>query len=76
MGGPPRTNRPSRAHVLFCTFIIYFSVAAQFPMLYYNCAKMPAICRNVRQRNPLQAVPGITPVGALGLLVCVSGYGR
>lgn len=49
-------------------------VYAQSPMLAYNCAKMPAICRNVNTRNPLKSVigepnalgdldPGSTPGG-------------
>lgn len=37
-------------------------------MLVYNCAKMPSICRNVHQRNPLQAVQGVTGAGNLGEL--------
>lgn len=43
------------------------------PLLIYNCAKMPAICRNVHLRNPLQAVANVP--NALGLLnTGVSSY--
>ncbi|CAJ2504361.1 Uu.00g117550.m01.CDS01 [Anthostomella pinea] len=38
------------------------------PLLVYNCAKMPSICRNVDQRNTLQVVPGVPAAGRLGLL--------
>lgn len=38
------------------------------PLLVYNCAKMPAICRNVNQRNPLLAVPGFAGAGNVGVL--------
>lgn len=38
------------------------------PLLIYNCAKMPAICRNVNQRNPLLAVVGNLQAGNLGRL--------
>lgn len=42
------------------------------PLLVYNCAKMPSICRNVNQRNPLLPVvgkfPGLLAPGNLGPL--------
>lgn len=38
------------------------------PLLIYNCAKMPSICRNVNGRNPLQTVPGNAAAGNIGLL--------
>lgn len=52
------------------TFLLCFSslVWGQSPMLVYNCAKMPSICRNIHQRNPLQAVQGVTGAGNLGEL--------
>ncbi|KEY73171.1 hypothetical protein S7711_04137 [Stachybotrys chartarum IBT 7711] len=31
------------------------------PTLVYNCAKLPALCQNVHQRNPLQAVTQAPP---------------
>lgn len=38
------------------------------PLLIYNCAKMPSICRNVNQRNPLLGVVGNLQAGNLGRL--------
>ncbi|KAI6091579.1 hypothetical protein F4821DRAFT_226439 [Hypoxylon rubiginosum] len=38
------------------------------PLLIYNCAKMPSICRNVNQVNPLQAVVGNAAAGNIGQL--------
>ncbi|KAI1097106.1 hypothetical protein F4804DRAFT_328644 [Jackrogersella minutella] len=38
------------------------------PLLVYNCAKMPSICRNINQVSPLQDVKGTTAIGNLGLL--------
>lgn len=42
------------------------------PLLVYNCAKLPSICRNVNQRNPLLPVvgnfPGLLAPGNLGPL--------
>lgn len=38
------------------------------PLLIYNCAKMPSICRNVNQVNPLQPVPGVPLAGNIGQL--------
>lgn len=52
--------------LLLCFFSI--PVYGQVPLLEYNCAKMPAICRNVNQRNPLQNVPGVAGAGNLGAL--------
>jgi hypothetical protein len=38
------------------------------PLLIYNCAKMPSICRNVNQRNALLPVTGLAAAGNLGSL--------
>jgi hypothetical protein len=36
------------------------------PLLIYNCAKMPSICRNVNQRNALLPVVGFPAAGNIG----------
>lgn len=52
--------------VFACCFLT--TVHGQSPMLVYNCAKMPSICRNVHRRNPLQIVTGVANANTLGEL--------
>lgn len=53
----------SKLWLTIVSICLVSSTLAQLPMLYYNCAKMPSICRNVHSRNPLQTVNG-GPAGA------------
>lgn len=55
--------------ILLCPMDVFVEgQPATQPLLIYNCAKMPAICRNVNQRNPLLAVSGNLAAGNLGKL--------
>ncbi|KAI1749014.1 hypothetical protein F4782DRAFT_514853 [Xylaria castorea] len=38
------------------------------PLLIYNCAKMPSVCRNVNQVNPLSPIVGNPAAGNIGRL--------